>query len=338
MLNLDTVERDYVRWYPTSLEPFSRDDVARAPRTRPFSTGLYVHIPYCDKKCSFCNYNVLIKNRQDPSAREAVRTYIKAIKAHALQCKDMGWHEGVRFDSLYVGGGTPSFLTAEDLYDLIGFFRAQFEFSDRAEFSVEGSPISLNEEKVIALAEAGATRLSIGVQSFEPRLLEILGRGVTREENVEALLTARASKIPILNIDLIYRNPSQTTRELLDSVKMAREIGVNQISLYPLWVRPKTEFHNAFVKQKLSLPTEQDEFEQLTFAQDEFRRLGYEQYNVFDFVDARANVCVNTFLQWQDGEWIGIGPGATSYFRNSFSSRPMTRASTCEKCSRETTR
>ena len=318
MLNLDTVERDYVRWYPTSLGPFSREDVNHAPPIRPFSTGLYVHIPYCDKKCSFCNYNVLIKNRKDESARDAVRTYLRAIKDHALQCKEMGWHKNVRFDSLYIGGGTPSFLTAEELFDLIHFFRTEFDFADRAEVSVEGNPISLDAEKVRALGEAGTSRLSIGVQSFEPRLLEILGRGVTREENIEAIEMVRASKIPILNIDLIYRNPSQSTEELLESIRVARDLGVNQISLYPLWVRPKTEFHNAFVKQKLSLPTEQDEFEQLVAAQSEFSRLGYEQYNVFDFVDNRSNICVNTFLQWQDGEWIGIGPGATSYFRGSF--------------------
>ncbi|WP_081324021.1 coproporphyrinogen-III oxidase family protein [Xanthomonas translucens] len=318
MLNLDTVERDYVRWYPTSLEPFSREDVNRAPSIRPFSTGLYVHIPYCDKKCSFCNYNVIVKNRNDASARDAVRTYLRAIKDHALQCKEMGWHKDVRFDSLYIGGGTPSFLTADELYDLIDFFRTEFELSDRAEVSVEGNPISLDVDKVRALSDAGTSRLSIGVQSFEPRLLEILGRGVTLEENLKALETVRASKIPVLNIDLIYRNPSQSTEELIDSVRTARDLGVNQISLYPLWVRPKTEFHNAFVKQKLRLPTEQDEFEQLVTAQSEFARLGYEQYNVFDFVDNRSNVCVNTFLQWQDGEWIGIGPGATSYFRGSF--------------------
>ena len=101
-----------MRWYPTSLEPFSREDVNRATSTRPFSTGLYVHIPYCDKKCSFCNYNVLIKNRNDASARDAVRTYIRAIKDHALQCKEMGWHKDVRFDSLYIGGGTPAQSTS----------------------------------------------------------------------------------------------------------------------------------------------------------------------------------------------------------------------------------
>jgi oxygen-independent coproporphyrinogen-3 oxidase len=318
VLNLATVERDYVRWYPTALGPFSREDVQRAPPTRPFSTGLYVHIPYCDKKCSFCNYNVQIKNRNDSSTRDLVRTYLRAIKDHALHCKEMGWHENVLFDSLYIGGGTPSFLGAEELSDLIGFFRAEFDFADRAEISVEGNPMSLDAEKVQALAEAGTSRMSIGVQSFEPRLLDILGRGVSQAENIEAIGLVRASKIPILNIDLIYRNPSQNTSELIESIRMARDLGVNQVSLYPLWVRPKTEFHDAFVKQKLSLPTEQDEFEQLVAAQSEFSRLGYEQYNVFDFVDDRSNVCVNTFLQWQDGEWIGIGPGATSYFRNSF--------------------
>ena len=318
MLNLDTVERDYVRWYPTALGAFTQEEVQRAPSTQPFSTGLYVHIPYCDKKCSFCNYNVQIKDRNDDSTRELVRTYIRAIKDHALRCKELGWHKDVRIDSLYIGGGTPSFLKPEELFDLINFFRAEFDFVDRAEVSVEGNPISLDSEKIDALAKAGTSRLSIGVQSFEPRLLEILGRGVTRDENIEAIRLARASQIPILNIDLIYRNPSQSTEELLESIRVARELGVNQVSLYPLWVRPKTEFHNAFVKQKLSLPTEQDEFEQLVSAQFEFKRLGYEQYNVFDFVDNRANICVNTFLQWQDGEWIGIGPGATSYFRGSF--------------------
>jgi len=318
VLNLDTVERDYVRWYPTSLGAFAEEEVQRAPSTQPFSTGLYVHIPYCDKKCSFCNYNVQIKDRHDVSARDLVRTYIRAIKDHALRCKELGWHENVRVDSLYVGGGTPSFLEPDELFDLIKFFRAEFDFVEKAEVSVEGNPISLDSEKIDALVKAGTSRLSIGVQSFEPRLLEILGRGVTQEENIEAIRLARAARIPILNIDLIYRNPSQSTAELLESIRIARELGVNQVSLYPLWVRPKTEFHNSFVKQKLSLPTEQDEFEQLVAAQAEFKRLGYEQYNVFDFVDDRANICVNTFLQWQDGEWIGIGPGATSYFRGSF--------------------
>ena len=320
MLNLEKVERDYVRWYPTALNAFSEQDVSRSLEAAPHrkAKGLYVHIPFCEKKCSFCNYNVLIKDNKEQSVRQSVHAYLEAIRQHALRCLALGWFDGVSIDSLYLGGGTPSFLDPQELYDLIGFFKSNFDFLEGAEISVEGNPISLDAEKACAIREAGATRLSIGVQSFEPRLLEILGRGVTRDENIDAVKLAKAAGIPIINVDIIYRNPSQTTEELLETIQTAAELGVNQVSMYPLWVRPKTKFLHDLTRRKLTLPSESDEFEQLVRAQAEFSQLHYEQYNVFDFVDDRANVCINTYHQWGDGEWLGIGPGATSFFGGSF--------------------
>lgn len=320
VLNLDHVERDYVRWYPTALGDFSSHDAERSLRahTGVREKGLYLHIPYCDKKCAFCNYNVVIKDHTDAAVQSATAAYVNSIKEHLLTYVKRGWFRDVRINSLYVGGGTPSFLTAPELHDLIAFCTSTLDFTPDAEISIEANPISVDTEKFAAMKAAGATRVSIGVQSFEPRLLDIMGRGVTREENIRAIQEARRSGLRIVNIDLIYRNPSQTTAELLESIDMAIGLGVNQISLYPLWVRPKTEFHHSFTRRKLTLPTQADEFQQLVHAQERFGQLGFEQYNVFDFVDDRANVCINTYHQWEDGEWLGIGPGATSYFGGSF--------------------
>jgi oxygen-independent coproporphyrinogen-3 oxidase len=137
-------------------------------------------------------------------------------------------------------------------------------------------------------------------------------------QNINTLKSLKCAGFTNINIDLIYRIPGQSIDQLLSSIQTAIDMQINHISLYPLWVRPGTSFFEKITKSRLSLPDEASERSMLQAGRQLLHKNGYYQYNVFDFVDRPENRCINTLHQWEDGEWIGVGPGSTSYFEGNF--------------------
>jgi oxygen-independent coproporphyrinogen-3 oxidase len=308
---LKKIERNYVRWYPIDLKNITAQEIFE-----PKKKGIYIHIPFCKQKCAYCRYNTIIE--KDLPDDNYVKRYLNAIYKEIDFYANMPRFGNYTIETLYIGGGTPSFLKTEDLVRLIKYVTNRFSFLKNAEICIEANPTSADINKLQALYETGVNRISIGVQSFDDRILKVIERNTSSEENIQAIKLLKSVGYKNINADLIYRIPSQTLPEIINSIQMATDLGVNHISLYPLWVRPNTTFNEKILQQDLHLPELDLEIQMLEESTQLLKKNGYYQYNVFDFVDKKSNRCINTLYQWEDGEWIGIGPGSTSYFEGAF--------------------
>lgn len=310
-MTLDEIERNYVRWYPIDLEEISAPEIFR-----PAKKGIYVHIPFCKTKCAYCRYNTIPE--KDLPHDTYVARYLNAVRRELDYYAQMPRFGEYVIETLYIGGGTPSFLETPELIGLINYIQDRFTFTDGAEVCFEANPTTLDPYKMQAAFDAGVNRVSVGVQSFDERILKVIERDAQREENIAAIRALKATGFENINVDVIYRIPSQTLADVLASIQTAIDLGVNHLSLYPLWVRPETRFHTRIASKDLTLPDTALEIEMLRESIRLLKANGYTQYNVFDFVDRLENRCINTLYQWQDGEWVGIGPGSTSYFDGAF--------------------
>jgi oxygen-independent coproporphyrinogen-3 oxidase len=197
--------------------------------------------------------------------------------------------------------------------ELVECVTTHFRLAPDCEFSFECNPSTITTEKLRGLRALGVNRLSIGVQSFDDDILGQIGRDHTSTQASVAFDRIREEGFTNFNLDLIYRLPAQTTKHLLQSIRTAVACGPTHLSLYPLWLRPGTRLHERVRHQEMSIPDEDSELEMWRAADELLAANGYRQYNVFDFALNDESRSRYTFLQWEDGEWIGVGPSAISY-------------------------
>ncbi|RDG39807.1 radical SAM family heme chaperone HemW [Streptomyces corynorhini] len=301
---LEEIERDYVRWYPARIAAM---DPAGA-WSRP-TMGLYAHIPFCAHRCHFCKYKVKVGD----DLHDEMDEFLDAMENEIRTVRQRGQVAGRPLDVVFIGGGTPSLLAPRQLRRLLDRITSSFEFTDDCEFSMEWSPASLSGEKLKLFREAGGNRLSIGVQSFNDDVLKEIGRDHTAAEAREALRLAHEAGLDNINLDLIYRLPGQSVADVRRSVRDALACDPAHVSFYPLWIRENTVLWSRLQKGELELPGEDIEREMFDAACEIFEENGYEHYNVFDFVRRSTPRCRYTELQWEDGEWVGVGPSAVTY-------------------------
>lgn len=301
---LEEIERDYVRWYPARIA--AMDPAAAWQRP---TMGLYAHIPYCAHRCHFCKYKVKVGD----DLHDEMDVFLDALANEIDTVRQRGQVLGRPLDVVFIGGGTPSLLAPRQLRRLLDVITTSFELTADIEFSMEWSPASLSAEKLRLFRDAGGNRLSVGVQSFNDEVLKEIGRDHTAAEAREALRLAHAAGFDNINLDLIYRLPRQTVDDVRRSVRDALDSGPAHVSFYPLWIREHTVLWSRLQKGELELPGEDVEQEMFDAAKEIFEEHGYEHYNVFDFVRRDTPRCRYTELQWEDGEWVGVGPSAVTY-------------------------
>ncbi len=301
---LEEIERDYVRWYPARIEAMEPSDAWNRP-----PIGLYAHIPFCAHRCHFCKYKV----RVGDDLRDEMDVFLDAMEREIRTVRDRGQVAGRPLNVIFIGGGTPSLLEPHQLQRLLDMITGTFTITDDCEFSMEWSPASLSAEKLSMFRSAGGNRLSIGVQSFNDRVLAEIGRDHTAAEAREALRLAAAAGFENINLDLIYRLPGQSVEDVRESVRTALACGPAHVSFYPLWVREGTVLWSRLRAGTLELPDERVEEEMFEAAREIFVANGFDHYNVFDFVRRDTPRCRYTELQWEDGEWVGVGPSAVTY-------------------------
>jgi oxygen-independent coproporphyrinogen-3 oxidase len=298
------IERDYVRWYPARIAATDADTAWREP-----GMGLYAHVPYCAHRCHFCKYKVKVGD--DLGAE--MDAFLVALKREIDTVRRRGPVAGRPLSVVYIGGGTPSLLSAGQLAGLLRHVTDSFELAADCEFTVECNPSSLTEEKLLALRAGGVNRLSVGVQSLQDDILADIGRDHTAAQARRTLAMVAAAGFGNINLDLIYRLPGQTVAGVQESVRAAIECAPAHLSLYPLWVREGTILWARMQAGDLELPDEQVEQEMFDAARELLTASGYQHYNVFDFVAPDVPRCRYTELQWEDGDWVGVGPSAVSY-------------------------
>lgn len=265
-------------------------------------TGLYVHVPFCAKKCSYCDF-VSFGGRQD-----SLPSYLCALKNEARQ------YAGQKIDTVYFGGGTPSVLSSEQAADLIEFLKGSFNIVNNAEITFECNPASVTKEKLQTLKKLGVNRISIGAQSLSDSVLDSLGRAHTLTQFEQAVELTRETGIENFNFDLIFALPSQTLSLWQQTVNKAIKYAPNHISCYSLTLSENTPMGKLAQAGKLDIPSEEEERQMYHYLIKTLEQEGIKQYEVSNFA-RQGSECIHNINYWQCGEYIGLGCAAHSYFK-----------------------
>jgi len=254
--------------------------------------ALYIHIPWCVRKCPYCDFN----SHQAASDGIPERDYFEALLKDLEQLLPRVW--GRRISSIFFGGGTPSLLSPDVVHDLLSGIRARISCLPTAEITLEANPGSLEVEKFQQFCEAGITRLSVGVQSFSDQSLQSLGRVHDAEQAHRAIDAVRAINFNSYNIDLMFGLPGQNLSAAARDLETALSYQPPHLSLYQLTIEANTQF-------KYSPPTGLPDEDTLADMQD---LLGYE----VSAYAARGQQCRHNVNYWEFGDYLGIGAGAHS--------------------------
>ena len=270
----------------------------------PFS--LYVHIPYCLSKCPYCDFNAYAA----PSWPEA--RYIDALcKEFACYMQAPPW-QGETLETIYFGGGTPSLFQPASLEHFLTYVADHCPLSPDLEVSLEADPATVSLDTLSGYRVLGVSRLSLGIQSFEPSVLRTLGRIHTREEALRTIELARAAKFFNLNIDLIFGVPNQTLDLLTRDLNQAFGCEPEHISMYGLTYEENTPFYAMRQKGTLQPVDEETEVAMYSQVRAACAAHGYERYEISNF--ARPGYASQHNLHyWQGGAYLGLGAGAHSF-------------------------
>ena len=272
------------------------------------SFSLYVHIPYCLVKCPYCDFNVY-GGRTWPE-----KAYIDALCAELRFYAEQTPWQGEQVETFYFGGGTPSLFAPASIDRLLQLAARLFPFVDKPEVTLEADPASVTLETLTGFRAIGINRLSLGVQSFQPRLLKTLGRLHSQDDALQAVEWARAAKFPQLNIDIMFATPGQTLALLEADLIQVFSCLPEHISLYNLTYEENTPFFSMKQKGKLQPVDEDAEVQMYTLVQDRCRDQGYRHYEISNFCRPGFSSRHNT-RYWTGDNYLGLGAGAHSYAR-----------------------
>ena len=260
--------------------------------------GLYIHLPWCEQKCPYCDFN----SHQADSIPE--QAYIEALLEDLEQDLPLIWGRGI--DSIFIGGGTPSLFSAAAIEQLFSGLRSLLNFAPAIEITMESNPGSADAENYRGYREAGVNRLSIGVQSFNDQNLKTLGRVHDGEQAARAFAIARRAGFDNINLDLMFGLPAQSPAAASADLEQAIALGPEHISLYQLTLEPNTLFHH---QPPADMPDDDLCWEQQNACQALLARHGYDQYEVSAYsLDKRE--CRHNLNYWHFGDYLGIGAGA----------------------------
>ena len=259
--------------------------------------GLYVHVPFCARKCSYCDFYSLA------GRGKLTAPYIDAILEESTLYAKQG------FQTLYIGGGTPSLLGAELLEKLILGLRQSFDLSGMIEATIEANPDSATQpflQKAIAM---GFNRISIGVQSLNDAELKSVGRIHDSQQAIKAIKLSKATGFASISADLIAGLPGQTWQSLRDSLLKLTNMDINHVSLYCLAVEEGTPLANNIPPE---LPSDDIQAELFEQARDLLAGQGYIHYEISNFTQ-KGHQCQHNLNYWRGGEYLGLGPAAASH-------------------------
>ncbi|GEB76233.1 radical SAM family heme chaperone HemW [Sporolactobacillus inulinus] len=263
--------------------------------------GAYIHIPFCDHICYYCDFNkVFMKN-------QPVDDYLDALAQEMNHYAESGPPQ-----TIYIGGGTPTALNERQFERLFQAVRKYLFHPALKEFTVEANPENLNEAKLEIMKRYGVTRLSIGVQTFDDRLLKTIGRAHQSDDAERAVRLAQRHGFDNITVDLMFALPGQTESSLHDSMERALRLGTPHISIYSLQLEPKTIFYNRMKSGSLRLPGEDIEADMFGQIILELGRHGLHHYEISNFAKPGFEGIHNS-LYWRNEEYYGIGAGAHGY-------------------------
>ena len=297
---------------PDGRLPRESLDVARDV---PF--GVYVHVPFCDSRCGYCDFNTYTAAElgDGVSRGSYVDTVLQEIRL-AVDVLSGGGSRGVRVppaSTVFFGGGTPTLLPAEHLRVVIDEVRSRFGLTEDAEITTEANPESVTPGYFAKLREAGFTRVSIGMQSAVPRVLEVLDRRHRPGRPEQAVTEARAAGFEHVNLDLIYGAPYETDADWEASLAAALATEADHISAYALVVEKGTALARQVERGVVPAPDDDVLADRYIIADETLRAAGFDWYEVSNWARTDAARCRHNELYWTDANWWGFGPGAHSH-------------------------
>ena len=261
--------------------------------------SLYVHLPWCIKKCPYCDFN-----SHEVAAEMPEQRYIDALVADLESSLPLIWGRTVH--SIFIGGGTPSLFSPQAIDRLLGDIRARLRLAPDCEITLEANPGTFEKDRFRAFRSAGVTRLSVGVQSFDDRHLKVLGRVHDRAQAIAAVEEA-AQAFDTFNLDIMYALPGQTIDNLEQDMRQALSLAPPHISIYHLTIEPNTYF----AKFPPVIPEEDMAYAMLDKITEMTEAAGLQRYEVSAYAGS-GHRCFHNLNYWQFGDYLGIGAGAHS--------------------------
>ena len=262
--------------------------------------ALYIHIPFCNQICSYCDFPKVFSRGQD------INAYLSALLTElTIYKKAIGFS---KIETIYIGGGTPTVLTAKQLDRLFTYLHDLIDFHHLIEVSIEANPDSLNDPcKIACLKRHGVSRISLGVQTFDEKHLQTLQRSHTKKQAFGAI-TLLAKENFEINLDMIYGIPTQTIKDWENDLDTLIEIPITHVSAYSLILEEHTKFNIDYMKDKLELIDNEVEAQMFELAIDKLTRAGFDHYEISNFTkNKRSN---HNEIYWKNAHYIGVGLGS----------------------------
>jgi oxygen-independent coproporphyrinogen-3 oxidase len=274
-------------------------------------SGLYLHIPFCLRKCPYCDFFSV------PHHGKAVSDYVQSLVADLQQSKK-GWSGPI--STLFFGGGTPSLLAPDEVALLLDLIGREYRFADDAEISIEANPGTLDPQKLAGYRAAGINRLSIGLQSLDDTRLKLLGRLHDVETGLKAVHAARTAGFDNLSCDLMFAVPGQSPNDLLADLDRLLTLEPEHIAVYGLTVEDGTPFASREFQGQLTLPGEDEYVAAYRLLHERLNAAGYDHYEISNFARPGKR-CRHNQRYWQRLPVLGVGAGAHTFRGDRWGSR-----------------
>ncbi|MCQ2545693.1 MAG: radical SAM family heme chaperone HemW [Clostridia bacterium] len=268
--------------------------------------GLYVHVPFCIRKCRYCSFLSF------PCNEEKLLTEYSNALIREIRTRYEEWPYRI-IDSIYIGGGTPSLMPGNDMAKVVNEIKENFVVSDDCEITIEANPATLTDEKLRAYLDCGINRISIGVQAFDNTILHFLGRAHDKNDAINAIRMSKKAGFDNVNIDLMFGIPGQTMKMWRDSLRQSLFLRPEHISLYSLQIEEGTPFYDMIYVDKMvsETPENMDRamYNEALMMMDD---AGYHHYEISNAAlpgfESRHNM-----KYWSYQDYLGLGPGASSF-------------------------
>ncbi|MCZ7409567.1 radical SAM family heme chaperone HemW [Parvimonas micra] len=266
--------------------------------------GLYIHIPFCDIICNYCDFTAF------QGANSKIKEYVEALKKEI----ELKGNKNFLIDSIFIGGGTPSFIDGKYIFEILEKVKENFTVLDNIEISIETNPKTFDEKKLEYYKSAKINRVSIGVQSFNDKILKELGRNHNSKEAFDSIELVKKFDFDI-NLDLIFGYQSQIIEDVLYDLEMVKNINPEHISYYALIIEEKTKFKALQNVGKLDLLDEETERKMYHLIVKKLEEIGLNQYEVSNFAKV-GKESVHNKKYWNCKEYLGLGISAHSYLND----------------------
>lgn len=267
--------------------------------------GLYIHIPFCPYKCNYCDFLTFAK------ADRGIDKYVEYLKKEINMYR---W-KGYSLDSIFIGGGTPSYIDSKYIVEIMDLVREVFQLQDDCEISIEMNPNTLTKEKIRDYLNCGINRFSLGVQTFDDEILKILGRSHTKDIIFKDVEMMRANGVKNLSVDMMLANPKQDMQVLERDLQCIAKLDIDHISYYTLILESKTMFDYWLKKGAIQLFDDDLEREMFNRVNDQLISLGFHRYEVSNFAKLGYESRHNK-KYWQLKDYLAVGLGAASNIGN----------------------